>query len=90
MFNRSKTDLEIAIDEATTRVLTSDSETERKTHLETLERLHALKNETRSKPVSRDALIAAGTNLLGIAIIVGHERGHVVASKALNFVKKLV
>lgn len=38
--------------------------------------------------VSPDVLATVLGNLLGIAIIVGHERAHLVTSKALNFIMK--
>ena len=89
MFNKSKSDLDVAIDEATLRVLKSDDEDERKVHLTTLERLHELKNASRSKPLSLDTAVMAGANLLGIGIIVGHERAHVIGSKALSLIMKM-
>ena len=52
-----------------------------------IETLYALKNN-RSSRVSPDTLFIVLGNLLGIAIIVGHERANVVTSKALNFVMK--
>jgi hypothetical protein len=55
-----------------------------------LERLYAIRNETRSRRVSPDTLATIGANLLGIGIIVGHERTHIVTSKALGFIRKLV
>lgn len=39
--------------------------------------------------VSPDTLAMIGANLLGILLILNHERAGVVASKALGFVKKL-
>ncbi len=44
--------------------------------------------ESKKKPVSFDALVAVGGNLLGIVAILGFERAHVVSSKALGFVLK--
>lgn len=41
------------------------------------------------RTVNPDTLVLAGANVLGIILIVGHERAHVVTSKALNFVMKL-
>jgi hypothetical protein len=41
------------------------------------------------KRVSRDTWAIVIGNLAGILIIVGHERAHVVTSKALNFMMKL-
>lgn len=55
-----------------------------------LTKLYAIKNETRSRRVSPDTLANVAANLAGIAIIVGHERVHIVTSKALGFIKKLV
>lgn len=39
--------------------------------------------------ISPDTLAIVIGNLLGIILIVGHERTHIVTSKALNFVLKL-
>lgn len=39
--------------------------------------------------VSPDTLAVVFGNLAGIAMIVGHERAHLVGSKALQFVKTL-
>jgi hypothetical protein len=55
-----------------------------------LVKLYALKNENRSRRVSPDTLATIMANLLGIGIIVGHERTHIVTSKALTFIRKLV
>jgi len=53
-----------------------------------LERLYAMKKSNRSSRVSPDALVAVAGNLLGIGLILQHERLHVVTSKALSFVMK--
>jgi hypothetical protein len=45
--------------------------------------------QTPSDKISLDVLITAGANLLGILLILNHERMHVVTSKALGFVTKL-
>lgn len=45
--------------------------------------------DLRPKPVDKNTLILAGANLLGIVAIVGHERAHVVTSKAIGFLKTL-
>lgn len=41
------------------------------------------------KHVSRETMAIIVANLAGILLIVGHERAHVVTSKALNFLLKL-
>lgn len=40
------------------------------------------------KPLDRNALLAVAANLAGIGLIVGHERLHVLTSKAIGFVTK--
>ena len=49
-----------------------------------------LKQADAEKPdqVSKDALVAAGASILGIALIINYERLNVIASKALGFVLK--
>lgn len=85
-----KTGLEKAID----RVLTEmDNETvESETYaamVDQLIKLHAMKT-TESRPrISPDTWATITANLAGILVIVGHERTHIVTSKALGFVKKL-
>lgn len=57
--------------------------------LEKRQQAHQEQLDTSPKPVGRDTLVLAGANLLGIVLIVGHERAHIVTSKALGFVKTL-
>lgn len=54
-----------------------------------LERLYKLQNNhpVGFKP-SADAILAVAGNLVGLLVIVNHERLHVVTSKALSFVMK--
>lgn len=54
-----------------------------------LETLYSLKSIDAPKRVSPDTLAIVAGNLLGIMLIVGHERANVVTSKALSFVLKL-
>jgi hypothetical protein len=41
------------------------------------------------KRVSKDTLVLVAGNLLGIVVILGYEKAHVVTSRAMNFVMKL-
>lgn len=50
-----------------------------------LERITQLKTNDRRPRVSRDTLVIAAANLLGILIIVAYEQNHVMTSKGLNF-----
>lgn len=82
------------LEETITTVLNAlkseEPETEKYAQMSTqLERLYAIRNETRSRRVSPDTLATIIANLLGIGIIVGHERTHIVTSKALGFVRKI-
>jgi hypothetical protein len=54
-----------------------------------LSKLYSLKQYEKPKRISPDTLATVAANLLGIILIVGHERMNVVTSKALNFVMKL-
>lgn len=82
------------LEETITQVLEAlkgeEPETDKYAQMSTqLERLYTIRNETRSRRVSPDTLATIIANLLGIGIIVGHERTHIVTSKALSFVRKI-
>lgn len=53
-----------------------------------LEKLYRLKEIDPPRRVSPDTLALMVSNLAGILIIVGHERAHIIASKALMFISK--
>jgi hypothetical protein len=52
--------------------------------LTNFERLTRLQSEKKTFRVSPDTLAIVGANLLGILIIVGYERAHVIASRGMN------
>jgi hypothetical protein len=52
-------------------------------------KLETLKNANKRPKISGDVLATITANLVGIGIIVTHERAHVIATKALGFVSKL-
>lgn len=54
-----------------------------------LERLAKVSKDIRPARASTDAKLTVAAHLIGIAMIVGHERAHVVTSKAIGFVQKL-
>jgi hypothetical protein len=54
-----------------------------------LVRLMELKANIGPKRVSPDVKATILANLAGILVIVGHERAHIVTSKALGFIMKL-
>lgn len=53
-----------------------------------LVKLYKLKEVDSKKRVSPDTLAVVAGNLLGILVIVGHEKAHVMTSKAIGFVMK--
>jgi hypothetical protein len=58
--------------------------------LEQIEKLYKLRNpkpELR-KPVSMDTVWVVAGNLVGIGMIIGYEKAHVISSKALGFILK--
>lgn len=54
-----------------------------------LDRLYKLKEVNASKPLSRDALLAAGVSVANVILIVNFERLHVWTTKALGSVPKI-
>lgn len=86
---KDKTKLDDAIEHALDELIGFDvTDAKYAEHLANVERLYKLKQQNKPERVSRDTLAIVLGNLAGIAIIVGHEQAHVVASKALGFVMK--
>ena len=89
---KSKNDNSLEINEAIERILNQmqyvevDSE-EYGTMVSRLDKLYAMKNASKNQ-LSKDAIWTIGANILGIILILGHERAHVVTSKALSFIVK--
>lgn len=53
----------------------------------TLETLYASKEKaTKSSKISKDTMAVIAGNLIGIGLILSHERLHVISTKALGFV----
>jgi hypothetical protein len=50
-------------------------------------KLYELRQKDR---INMDAVVAAATHLAGLAVIMQHERVHVIASKAFGLIKKIV
>jgi hypothetical protein len=93
MFNQiptEKTPLERAIESVLQEMdgVNADSE-EFEKMTDQLVKLHALKTAESRPRISPDVKATIAANLAGILVIVGHERTHIVTSKALGFIKKL-
>lgn len=92
MFNRTESTtpgLDEIITALESQLVATDPDAEEYAKMVTqLETLYKIKAQTKPPRVSADTLVIAGANLLGIILIVGHERAHVMTSKAVGFVLK--
>lgn len=91
MPNTSKTktpvDMEIDILFERLRHLLVESK-EYATTLDTIAKLHKLKADEQPQRVSPDTLVIVGANLLGIIMILSHERLNIITTKAASLVLK--
>lgn len=68
--------------------LSQDGEKDYRRHLEYLEKLTDIKQKQKLV-VHPDALVGAAATFLGILVIMGYERGHVIATKAFSLLPKI-
>lgn len=81
--------LEDVIDAVQSLLLEGDPTTEEfAATVDQLEKLYKIKTASREGRVNIEQLVGVAGNLLGIGMILGHERAHVIATKALGFVMK--
>lgn len=95
MFNLSPpsepTKLEETIETLLTHMQACEEDSEEYAKMaDQLVKIYPLKQQDTAPAVSPDVMATVLGNLLGILVIVGHERAHIVTSKALMFVGKLV
>ena len=93
MFNKDKeqTDLEFAIDNAFQALRGhAVGDKEYVVVLSQIVKLHELKQNEKPKRVSPDTLALITANLVGIIMIIAYENAHVITSKALNTVPRLL
>lgn len=92
MFNRNlrpRTTLEKALDKAFSELDKHDVGTsEYGEILDRISKLHKMKEEENPDSISKETLALIATNLLGILMIIKHERVDIITSKALPFVAK--
>lgn len=70
------------------KMLDADNSDEYATLVDQLVKLEKLHEPNIRKPISKDVLVTAATNLAGIILILHHEQANVIASKAISFVMK--
>ena len=82
------TTLDKVIDQITAKMLTTDPNSDEYAKLaDQLVKIHALKPE-KPKGVSPDTKATIMANIAGIVLIVGHERAHVITTKAFSLIMK--
>lgn len=78
--------LDDLITEVTAQLLAIGPDSEKyEAKLTYLERLSSMKHDQRKHQASRDTYVVAGSNLLGILLIVIYEQKHVMTTKAWSF-----
>ena len=90
MFEKSEIDAKI--DEEIIRLLAAleqDNDKETKEYASMVEQVVKLQELRNKSRISLDTVATVGANLLGILVILNHERAHVIASKAFGLVKKI-
>lgn len=93
MFKRKKEPSEL--DEAITEVfremkgVTADS-TEYAAMADQLSKLYQLRTIDRADKISKDQMATIAAHLGGIAVVVFHERAHIITTKAWTFMKTLL
>lgn len=81
--------LDAAIDRVLHEMENTNGDSEEYSRLtDQLSKLYKIKREDPKDRVSKDTLAVVAGNLLGIVVIVNHERLNVITTKALNFVLK--
>lgn len=92
-FKREPTALEAVITDVYTLMQREEpSSDEYELLLTKAERLEKLRNDNprSSKQISPDTLVTVGGHLVMVLVMVAYEERHVITSKALGFIQKLV
>jgi hypothetical protein len=85
-----KTQLDHAIEQLELDLQMTDGDSkEYAKKVKNLERLYVLKIKSDRQGISPDTIVIVLGNLLGILIVVGYERAHVIGSRAINMAGKL-
>lgn len=86
MFGKKKTPIRAEADRVARHLTTLEIGSDR--YVACLKALSDLTDMTSQSTISKDVLASAGTNLLGILMIIRHERVNVIASKAMSILIK--
>lgn len=77
--------------EITTLLASMDSHTDKtdSEYKEMTERFKTLMELRNTSRISPDTIATIAANIIGLAVVMNHERAHVIASKAFTLVKKM-
>lgn len=85
---KSETGLKLALDVAIGKLLTCEKESKDwDTCLADVQTIAKLLGD-KPKPIDPNTVILSATNLVGILLIINHERLNVITTKALGFILK--
>jgi hypothetical protein len=81
----------VQLDEVINAILRemSDHDPYSKKYAKMVEQLTKLEELRKKNRISKDTWITLAAHLLGIAIVVGHERTNIISSKAVQFFTRL-
>lgn len=89
MFSRSPSIIDLELERAVRELKNHPigSEEYNKT-LEVIIKLHRMRSEETSDPVSKDTVALIAANLLGIVMVIRHEHVNVIVSRAMGMVMR--
>lgn len=85
---QTKTPVEKELDALFSNLRIATDSEEYATTLDMIVKLHKLQADEKPQQVSPDTLVLAAVNLLGIVMILSHERLNVITTKATSLVLK--
>jgi hypothetical protein len=93
MFKKTEDAISARIDQQITQLLDfMDRENDYSDDYKTMANQLTKLIELRDKPdkISKDTWVTVGTHIAGLAVLMNHERAHVIASKAFGLLRKVV
>jgi hypothetical protein len=92
MFKKREDPIEAAIDNEIMQllVLAREEEGYSDDYKSIISQITKLKEIRTTDRISKETWATIGANLAGIAVILSHERTHIIASKAFGLVKKIL
>lgn len=81
--------LELAVNRAVLRLSAHEIGSEEYlATISSLEKLHKMKEAEKPSSISKDTMLVVAANILGIILIISHERVNVVSTRAIGLLLK--